>query len=189
MSLRPFTNPTFLLLCIWVILGAIATAEARPRFGGGSVSATGPNGGSIDASGGRVGRFGAGKVTVTGPNGNTATRVSAGFTGYRRGYVYRGGIYHSAPVTVNTLYVAPLGVYAGWKVLARPAYIACAPFATYPIEVAAQIELKNRGYYSGSIDGIIGKMTKSAIRQFQNDHRIAVTGALNKPTLVALKVL
>ncbi len=140
--LRSLPAGTALLLAC---TAAADIASARPVAGRASVSAEGPRGGSYEASGARVGRFGAGSVSAEGPhggtygasverggpyhsanvsaegpNGGSVSRSSTTWTGYRSGYVYRSGVYHSANVVVNTAYVAPVGVYAGWSVIALP---------------------------------------------------------------------
>lgn len=93
------------------------------RVSHGSVSAEGPNGGSYDASGTRVGRYRTGNVSAEGPNGGSVSKSGTAWTGYRRGYVYTGGVYRPAAIQVNTLYVAPVGAYVGWNVMARPYYV------------------------------------------------------------------
>lgn len=47
---------------------------------------------------------------------------------------------------------------------------------------AAQRELRSRGYYGGAIDGIVGPLTRSALRKFQGDHNLKVTGSLDEAT-------
>jgi len=46
----------------------------------------------------------------------------------------------------------------------------------------AQKKLKQLGYDPGPIDGIFGKKTKNAIKNFQADNYINVTGQLNNET-------
>jgi len=46
-----------------------------------------------------------------------------------------------------------------------------------------QDRLADRGYYKGSIDGLFGPMTASAVRQFQRDEGLPVTGRLTGATL------
>lgn len=183
------------------------------RFGTGSVEAEGPRGATYDASGTRVGRFGTGSVSAEGVNGATydasATRaggyratsvnaesVNAGsvsrstttWTGYRAGYVYRGGVYQPANVVVNAAYIAPVGVYAGWSIIARPAYVAYPQFATYPVEVAVQVQLQQLGYYGGPIDGYHGPMTSAAISKYQAAQGLAVTGTITQALLTSLGI-
>jgi len=47
-----------------------------------------------------------------------------------------------------------------------------------------QSDLKTLGYYSGSVDGINGKKTASAIRNFQGDHGMAQNGMVSKSVYI-----
>lgn len=51
-----------------------------------------------------------------------------------------------------------------------------------------QSVLKNKGYYSGNVDGIFGSATKSAVEQFQRDNGLQADGIAGKNTLAALGV-
>ncbi len=51
-----------------------------------------------------------------------------------------------------------------------------------------QTELKNRGYYSGNIDGIFGTKTKNAVMNFQRDNGLQVDGIVGEKTLSALGI-
>ncbi len=51
---------------------------------------------------------------------------------------------------------------------------------------AVQSELANRGYFKGKVNAMFGDDTKEAIRNFQKDNQLAVTGLLNNSTLVML---
>ena len=51
-----------------------------------------------------------------------------------------------------------------------------------------QKALKERGYYTGSIDGIFGTATKKAVEQFQRDNNLKVDGIAGKQTLSALGI-
>jgi putative chitinase len=53
---------------------------------------------------------------------------------------------------------------------------------------AAQTKLKALGLYAGSIDGIIGKLGRAALRAFQAGEGLPLTEALDAPTLKALNV-
>jgi peptidoglycan hydrolase-like protein with peptidoglycan-binding domain len=44
------------------------------------------------------------------------------------------------------------------------------------------------GYYDGPIDGILGPMARDAIAAFQADNGLAVTAAIDEPTLATLKI-
>ncbi len=52
--------------------------------------------------------------------------------------------------------------------------------------VNVQQELRREGYYRGSIDGLIGPMTRSALERYQRDRGLYVTRAIDGPTLAAL---
>jgi len=45
-----------------------------------------------------------------------------------------------------------------------------------------QKTLSNRGFYQGSIDGIVGPQTRAAIREYQSSEGLAVTGRLDEKT-------
>ena len=77
------------------------------------------------------------------------------------------------------------------------------PYYTYPYDgpiygynglapdqviVDVQTQLQQDGYYSGPIDGQLGPMTRSAIAAFQADHGLAVTSAVDEPTLATLGI-
>ena len=50
----------------------------------------------------------------------------------------------------------------------------------------AQLELRNRGLYKGSLDGVIGPQTKRALAEFQKSSGLARTATLDQPTADAL---
>lgn len=51
-----------------------------------------------------------------------------------------------------------------------------------------QRKLSNRGYYSGSIDGIFGTQTQSAVRRYQADNGLTVDGIAGQQTLASLGI-
>src|SRR5262249_7790314 len=51
---------------------------------------------------------------------------------------------------------------------------------------SAQRELKDRGYYSGPVDGVLGTGTEGALRAYQRDRGLKVTGRLDSPTVRSL---
>ena len=53
---------------------------------------------------------------------------------------------------------------------------------------SAQLQLSNDGYYTGNVDGIDGPLTRSAIRQYQKDNKLTVTGQLDSATCQDLGV-
>ncbi len=48
--------------------------------------------------------------------------------------------------------------------------------------------LKEKGYYSGNIDGIFGTATKKAVTQFQKDNGLTADGIVGEKTLKALGI-
>jgi hypothetical protein len=54
------------------------------------------------------------------------------------------------------------------------------------IIVNVQLQLQREGYYVGPIDGVLGPMTRQGIAAFQADHGLAVTAAVDEPTLATL---
>jgi len=54
--------------------------------------------------------------------------------------------------------------------------------------VDVQSQLENDGYYSGPVDGVLGPNTRAAIASFQADHGLAITSAIDEPTLDSLGI-
>ena len=50
----------------------------------------------------------------------------------------------------------------------------------------AQLELRNRGLYQGSLDGVLGPNTKRALRQFQRNKGLGQTASIDAQTWEAL---
>ncbi len=51
-----------------------------------------------------------------------------------------------------------------------------------------QAELQEMGYYQGEVDGLLGPLTRQALRDYQADHGLMVTEAIDEPTLDALQL-
>jgi hypothetical protein len=56
------------------------------------------------------------------------------------------------------------------------------------IGVAVQAELARHGYYHGPLDGVIGEGTRRAIREYQRDHDLPVTGEITPELLASMKL-
>ncbi len=56
-----------------------------------------------------------------------------------------------------------------------------------PSSKQVQIALRNAGYYSGNIDGKLGRQSREAIRQFQRANNIKVDGKVGKMTWAILR--
>ncbi len=82
-------------------------------------------------------------------------------------------------------FVAPVPVY-------RTVYVAqpARTYATYsaPSLYRAQARLARLGYYPGPIDGDFGPMTSRAIRSYQADYGLPITGRLDYRTRASLGV-
>jgi hypothetical protein len=52
--------------------------------------------------------------------------------------------------------------------------------------VNVQSQLQRDGYYAGPVDGILGSQTRQALAAFQADHGLAITSAVDRPTLATL---
>lgn len=170
--------------------GSVEASGTRAgRFATGSVEAEGPRGGTYEASGTRAGRYRTGSVSAEGPNGASVNKSWSTWKGYRSGYVFTGGVYRPATVRVNALYVAPVGIYVGWNVMARPYYVSYPAFATYPVEISVQVELQRQGYYAGPIDGDIGPQTQASIARYQAAVGLPRTGTINEALLRSLNII
>jgi hypothetical protein len=56
------------------------------------------------------------------------------------------------------------------------------------IVMSTQQQLQEDGYYNGPIDGVLGSQTRYALAAFQADHGLAVTSAVDEPTLATLGI-
>ena len=56
------------------------------------------------------------------------------------------------------------------------------------LPVAVQRRLAHLGYYHGAIDGEIGPHSRRAIRRYQADHGLPVTGDIDRPLIHSLKL-
>jgi peptidoglycan hydrolase-like protein with peptidoglycan-binding domain len=54
------------------------------------------------------------------------------------------------------------------------------------MEAAVQRELRSRGYYNGEIDGAIGPRSRAAIRAYQADYGLDITGGITRELLDSL---
>jgi hypothetical protein len=57
-----------------------------------------------------------------------------------------------------------------------------------PDQVIANVQsaLQQQGYYQGEVDGLAGPLTRGAIADYQRDHGLYVTSAIDQPTLQSL---
>ena len=51
----------------------------------------------------------------------------------------------------------------------------------------AQLHLSNLGYYTGKLDGVMGRKTRESLKRFQRDHGLKADGVLGRKTMEALE--
>ena len=51
---------------------------------------------------------------------------------------------------------------------------------------SVQAELQRLGYYRYAVDGLMGPATRAALANFQRDNGLAITSAIDRPTLQSL---
>lgn len=56
------------------------------------------------------------------------------------------------------------------------------------IVMRVQLSLKAYGYYEGKIDGMVGSQTREALKRFQSDYGLKVTGTITPEVLDAFKI-
>jgi len=74
------------------------------------------------------------------------------------------------------------GYYGGVSAAVSPAPVG------ESVAVQVQNVLSQNGYYSGAIDGLIGPASRRAIRAYQADHGLSVTGRIDSELLQSLGV-
>ena len=57
-----------------------------------------------------------------------------------------------------------------------------------PDQVIADVQssLQEQGYYTGEVDGLLGPLTRAALADYQRDHGLYMTAAIDQPTLASL---
>ena len=82
--------------------------------------------------------------------------------------------------------------YPAWGYAPNASYAYDGPIYGYngltPDQVIANVQgaLQQQGYYRGGVDGMLGPFTRSALANYQRDHGLYVTSAIDRPTLEAL---
>src|SRR5881227_3971847 len=82
--------------------------------------------------------------------------------------------------------------FPAWGYAPYVSYVYDGPIYAYTglspdqVTVNVQEQLAAAGYYDGPIDGILGPMTREAIAAYQADNGLAITSAIDEPTLAAL---
>jgi Putative peptidoglycan binding domain len=82
--------------------------------------------------------------------------------------------------------------FPAWGYAPSVTYVYDGPIYAYnglspdQVTVNVQEQLARAGYYDGPIDGILGSMTREAIAAYQADNGLAITSAIDEPTLATL---
>jgi len=101
---------------------------------------------------------------------HTIILIGGGFYAWDLGYWYPAYGYDS--YNSNYTYDGPIYGYDGLS----------------PDQIIANVQyaLQQLGYFAESVDGVLGPVTQQAIADYQLDNGLNVTGAIDRPTLVAL---
>src|SRR5882724_112208 len=97
--------------------------------------------------------------------------VNNGWYYWNAGYWFPAWGY--AP-SISYVYDGPIYAYNGWT--------------PDRVTVDVQEQLARAGYYDGPIDGVLGPTTREAIAAFQADNGLAITSAIDEPTLATLGI-
>jgi len=82
--------------------------------------------------------------------------------------------------------------FPAWGFAPSVSYVYDGPIYAYnglspdQVTVNVQESLAAAGYYDGPIDGVLGPMTREAIAAYQADNGLAVTSAIDEPTLATM---
>jgi peptidoglycan hydrolase-like protein with peptidoglycan-binding domain len=82
---------------------------------------------------------------------------------------------------------APTQTYAA-ATPAAPAAAPAAPELTPDMTRSVQQTLQQDGLYHGRVDGVWGRGTEAAVRNFQQQHNLNATGKLDQDTLTAMNL-
>ncbi len=80
-------------------------------------------------------------------------------------------------------------VFALLRISSAPAALAHDLLSSAQAEQVRQVQqtLNDIGYHAGSVDGLLGPQTESALRQFQQARTLPATGHIDSKTLAALR--
>jgi hypothetical protein len=108
-------------------------------------------------------------------------------SGWYRSNYPRISFYFGAPYYWDSGYWYPAwGYYPGYTYGYDGPIYGYNGLAPDQVVVDVQERLQGEGYYTGPIDGVLGPMTRQAITAYQSDHGLAVTSAIDQPTLATL---
>lgn len=111
-----------------------------------------------------------------------------GYYGYGRGYGYRGYPYYGSGYRYGYYPRSTFGI----SIYSRPTYYTSRVYRGSVVDdsLAADVQraLKRRGYYYGSVDGDIGSGSRAAIRSYQRDHGLSISGRIDSALLRSLRI-
>lgn len=186
-----------------LLIGVAVFTPMAARAGGAHYGAH-PSGYSSSAVGFKVGTGFGGRGSYYSARPRTSIGISfyEGFGSQGAPYCYPVNRYpyYAQPVYPAPVYVQPQVVYTQPPVYAAPVYYgspvagrgggqtvaADEQFIRGERTAQAQEALRRLGYYRGSIDGQSGPGTRAALRTYQVDRGLAVTGRLDEETFSAL---
>ena len=107
------------------------------------------------------------------------------------------GWWHSHHNNIVFVFGAPYFFNAGywfpaWGYSPNAYYAYDGPIYAYnnlpPDQVIANVQaaLQQQGYYHGEVDGLVGPLTREALANYQRDHGLYETAAIDQPTLESL---
>jgi hypothetical protein len=73
-----------------------------------------------------------------------------------------------------------------WYPYDGPIYTGYGYLTPDQVIVNVQVALRDQGYYAGPIDGLLGPETRAALAAYQADQGLAITSAIDSPTLATL---
>jgi His-Xaa-Ser repeat protein HxsA len=117
---------------------------------------------------------------------------SISFRSYRSypsyGYGYGYSPYSYYPYSGYSSYYS--GPSVGLSYATGPTYYSTPRVADYDDDLAVDVQraLARRGLYRGAIDGDVGPGTRAAIREYQYQNRLEVTGRIDRSLLRALGI-
>lgn len=94
-----------------------------------------------------------------------------------------------APIYYGPTYYAPRAYYYEPPVVVAPRPVVVGREVGGGLTVDVQRVLARKGYYNGVVDGDLGPRSRAAIRAWQADCGLRVTGSLNAETLRTLGLL
>lgn len=114
-----------------------------------------------------------------------ASHPRSGFTfSFGTGYAGRG--YYYGPPNSAYYYERPEVRYYATREAAPREYYRHSGYSGGSMRVAVQRELARKGFYNGSMDGIIGPQSRQAIFRYQEYHGLQLTGTITSGLLHSL---